>query len=44
MIIYAKQVNPEYQISPIFENGFLASPLDFAFFGNKDYHERVPGS
>ena len=42
MIIYAKQVNPEYQISPIFKNGFLANSVDFAFLGNKDYHEIVP--
>lgn len=42
MIIYAKQVNPAYQISPMFEDDFFDDPLDFAIFGNKDYHERVP--
>jgi hypothetical protein len=42
MIIYAKQVNPAYQISPMFEDSFFDDPLDFAIFGNKDYQERVP--
>lgn len=42
MIIYAKQINPAYQISPMFEDDFLDNPLDFALFGNKDFHERMP--
>lgn len=42
MIIYAKQINPEYQISPMFEDGFLDNPLDFAIFGNKNFYERMP--
>lgn len=40
MKIYAKQIAPEYQESPLFLDDFF--PDDIAVCGNRDYKERCP--
>lgn len=40
MKIYAKQVAPEYQESPLFLDDFF--PDDIAVCGNRDFKERCP--
>lgn len=40
MKIYAKQVNPEYQESPLFNDSCF--PSNIAVFGNRDYREHIP--
>lgn len=40
MKVYAKQVAPEYQESPLFIDGFF--PEDIAVCGNRDYMEHCP--
>lgn len=40
MKVYAKQVAPEYQESPLFIDGFF--PEDIAVCGNRDYKEHCP--
>lgn len=41
-MIYARQINPEYQESPLFF-GDEFFPDNIAVFGNRDYKEHVPG-
>lgn len=38
MKTYARQINPEYQESPLFD----CFPDDIAVFGNRDYNEHLP--
>lgn len=40
-MIYARQINPEYQESPLFW-GDESLPDDIAVFGNKNYHVHMP--
>lgn len=40
MKIYAKQVNPEYQESPIFYDGCF--PDNIAVCGNRDFNRHCP--
>ena len=40
-MIYARQIPPEYQESPLYFND-LCFPQDIAVFGNRDFHEHIP--
>ena len=41
-MIYARQIPPEYQESPLYFND-LCFPQDIAVFGNRDFNEHIPG-